>query len=91
MLTIILPNKYVTLSESYFGSSALVLDTLANKKMTVDKLWSAFEKKYIAKKKIDVTPTYQKFIYTLEFMYLCNMISYNNKGEVLNENIKIDY
>ena len=83
----ILPNKYVVLTESFLGLSALILDTLHNKKMTIDKLWDAFEKNYILSKKIKNPPTYQKYIYVLEFMYVTNMISYNGKGEILNENI----
>ena len=85
----ILPDKYVVLTESFLGLSALVLDILNNKKMTIDKLWNAFEKKYINSKKLKNPPTYQKYIYVLEFMYLTNMISYNEKGEILNENIRI--
>ncbi|MBU3127442.1 ABC-three component system middle component 6 [Clostridium tagluense] len=85
----ILPNKYVTLTESYFGISALILETILDKRLTIDKLWNEFHEKYIVSKKINTPPTYQKFIYVLEFMYLCNMISYNEKGEVLNENLKI--
>ncbi|MCB2340308.1 ABC-three component system middle component 6 [Clostridium estertheticum] len=85
----ILPNKYVTLTESYIGISALILETIADKKITVDKLWSKFQRKYILSKKINTYPTYQKFIYILEFMYLCSMISYTDKGEILNENLKV--
>jgi hypothetical protein len=85
----ILPNKYVTLTESFFGLSALILEVLMDKKLTVDKLWNKFKKAHIDSKKINTPPTYQKFIYVLEFMYLCDMISYNDKGEILNENIKI--
>ncbi|MCB2305600.1 hypothetical protein LGL08_00015 [Clostridium estertheticum] len=85
----ILPNKYVTLTESYIGISALILETIADKKLTVDKLWSKFQRKYILSKKINTYPTYQKFIYILEFMYLCSMISYTDKGEILNENLKV--
>ncbi|MCY8024723.1 hypothetical protein MOC05_06100 [Bacillus sonorensis] len=85
----ILPDKYVVLTESFLGLSALILDTLNNKKMTIDKLWNAFEKKYINSKKIKNPPTYQKYIYVIEFMYLTNMISYNKRGEILNENTKI--
>lgn len=84
----ILPNKYVTLTESFFGLSALILDVLMMQKMTVDKLWNEFKKKYIDSNIIKTPPTYQKFIYVLEFMYLSDMISYNDKGEILNENIE---
>ena len=85
----ILPNKYITLTESFLGLSAILLDTLSNKKMTIDKLWNSFNKKYIQSQKLKNPPTYQKYIYILEFMYLTNMISYNEKGEILNENIRI--
>ncbi|MBU3161811.1 hypothetical protein KPL37_19190 [Clostridium frigoris] len=74
----ILPNKYVTLTESYIGISALILETIADKKLTIDKLWSKFQRKYILSKKMNTYPTYQKFIYILEFMYLCSMISYTS-------------
>uniref|UniRef100_UPI003F4983F9 ABC-three component system middle component 6 n=1 Tax=Niallia taxi TaxID=2499688 RepID=UPI003F4983F9 len=85
----ILPNKYISISESFIGLSALVLDILNDKELTVDKLWNKFEKKYINTKKLNSPPTFQKYIYLLEFMYLTNMISYNAKGEIINENKKV--
>jgi hypothetical protein len=85
----ILPDKYVTLTESFIGLSALILDALDDDKMTVDKLWNKFNRKYISSNKMNNIPTYQKYIYVLEFMYLTDMISYNAKGEIVNENIKL--
>ena len=41
----ILPDKYTSLTESFIGISAVLLDTLGNKKLTVDKLWNNFNKK----------------------------------------------
>lgn len=84
----ILPDKYVALSESYIGLSALLLDVLGSKSMTVDTLWSKFNNKYTKTQKITNVPTYQKYIYVLEFMYIANMINYNEKGEMYNENFK---
>lgn len=84
----ILPNKYVTLTESFIGISALILNILKNQKLTIDKLWNKFKKDYIDSNKINNFPTYQKFIYVVEFMYLTNMISYNDQGEIFNENIE---
>ncbi len=84
----VLPDKYVTLSESFIGLSALLLDILKDKKMTVDKLWNKFNHTYIETKKIYSPPTYQKYIYVLEFMYMAQMINYNEKGEMYNENLK---
>lgn len=84
----ILPDKYVTLSESLIGISALLLDILGNQYMTIDKLWYCFETLYIKTQRIHSIPTYQKYIYVLEFMYISKMIDYNEKGEVYNENFK---
>lgn len=84
----ILPDKYVTLSESFIGLSALLLDTLGSKSMTVDKLWNKFNDKYVKSKQIVNIATYQKYIYVLEFMYIAKMINYNDKGEMFNENFK---
>ncbi|MGO5053914.1 ABC-three component system middle component 6 [Lachnospiraceae bacterium LCP25S3_G4] len=84
----VLPDKYVSLAESYIGVSALLLDILGDKKITVDKLWDKFVKKYVKTNEIKSIPTYQKYIYVLEFMYMAKMINYNEKGEMYNENLK---
>ena len=84
-----MPDKYVTLTESFIGISALILEVLSDKSMPIEKLWDKFKKKYISTKKINIEPTYQKYIYVIEFMYLTNMISYNAEGEILNENFRI--
>lgn len=82
----ILPNKYIALSESFIGLSALILEVLYNKTLTIDKLWSVFNNKQVEKGKLREGPTFQKFIYVLEFMYMSEMISYNEKGEIKIEN-----
>lgn len=84
----VMPDKYVTLSESFIGLSALLLEILGKKQMTVDALWNKFNKKYIRTKRLYSEPTYQKYIYVLEFMYMAKMINYNKKGEMYNENLK---
>lgn len=84
----VLPDKYVTLSESFIGLSALLLEILENKQMTIDELWNKFSKKYVETQKIYSAPTYQKYIYVLEFMYMVQMINYNEEGEIYNENYK---
>jgi hypothetical protein len=86
----VLPNKYLPISESLIGLSALLLDIIGNKQFTIDKLWELFTKKYIDKNKIKVSPTYQKYIYVVEFMYICGFINYNIDGEVYNENIRVN-
>lgn len=83
----ILPNKYVSNSESLIGLSALILNVIGKKSMSLDKLWKAFEKKY-GTKRLNNPPTYQKFILTLNLMFMLGMINYTAEGEIYNENIK---
>lgn len=84
----ILPNKYILLNESLIGLSAFILDVIKDKKMGIEEIWEKFEKNYILNKKIKNPPTYQKFLYTLDFMYLTEMLNYTSKGEIYNENFK---
>lgn len=88
MMVMILPNKYVTISESYVGLSALLLEIIGNKKMTIDSIWKSFTNKYVDKKKIKSPPTFQKIIFVLEFMYITGMINYEEGGKIFNENLK---
>lgn len=83
----ILPNKYVKLSESYLGVSSIILNLVCENKITIEKLWDKFEK-YILKNDFNHIPSYQKFLLTLDFMYLTNMINFNAEGEIYNENLK---
>ncbi|MEK4776009.1 ABC-three component system middle component 6 [Bacillus sp. FSL L8-0199] len=83
----ILPNKYVSNSESLIGLGALILNVIGKKSIPLDKLWKAFEKKYIVNK-LNNPPTYQKFILTLNLMFMLGMIGYTDEGEIYNENIK---
>lgn len=80
----ILPNKYITLSQSYIGISAMILDVIGSHRITIERLWTRFEKKYIAENKT----SYQKFLLTLDFMYLTGMVNYNKQGEIYSENLK---
>lgn len=84
----ILPNKYILLSESLIGISALILEVLSNRTMGIEKIWDEFERKYKKEQKTMKLPTYQKFLYTIDFMYLSKMIGYNLEGEIYNENIR---
>lgn len=81
----LLPNKYLTLEESCLGISAFLLSCLENKKMTLEQLWEKFKKKYSDKLGTKF-PDYQKFVFTIDFMYMVDMISYNQSGEIFNEN-----
>jgi len=81
----ILPNKYVPLKESYIGISSLILDTLRGESLHVDELWGNYKIKYS-----NFTPSYIKFVHVLTFMFSCGMISYTERGEIFNENLKLE-
>ncbi len=79
-----LPNKYINLKDSMLYQASLILfKIIKDKKLTLDLIW----KKY---NEMNNEYSYIYFIYLIEFMYTSNMISYNDKGEIYNENIKFD-
>jgi len=82
----ILPNRYITLDESYIGVAALALDTLGAESLFVDTLWQKIQSKYESNAKL--LPGYIKFVYVVVFMFSCGMISYNDRGEIFNDNLK---
>lgn len=85
----ILPNKYITVTESLIGISALILDVLSENTVTIDILWKNFQKLY-NERNLKILPTFQKFIWAVDFMYISSMINYNEQGEIYNENIKFE-
>ena len=87
MKKMILPNKYITMSESLIGLSACVLDIIDDNRYTIEQVWDRLNKKYIRTNKIHDKPTYSKYILTITYMYISRMISYDEKGVIFNENI----
>ncbi len=83
----ILPNKYITISESLIGLSACILDIISDKKYTVEQIWDKLNKDYIQNGKLRNKPSYSKYILTITYMYMSQMINYNEKGVIFNENI----
>ena len=86
----ILPNKYISLSDSLIGISSLVLETLSSNRMSIDELWDNFNRSIRQNKKIKNIPTYNKFVLVINFMYMTNMINYTEKGVIYNENIEYE-
>lgn len=82
----LMPNKYITLAESFIGISGLLLDCLGKDKMTIDKLWLRFSN--INQDNNIKFPSYEKFVYSINFMYIANMINYTKHGEIYNENFR---
>lgn len=86
----ILPNKYISLSDSLIGISSLVLEVLSSNRMTIDELWGNFNSSIKQNKRIKNVPSYNKFVLTINFMYMTKMINYTEKGVIYNENIKYE-
>ncbi|MEK4403463.1 ABC-three component system middle component 6 [Sporosarcina sp. FSL K6-6792] len=84
----ILPDKYISNSESLLGISSFVLSVLKAKTLPIETIWKDFQKKYIHTMKLKNPPTYQKFILTINFMYIAGMVNYSENGMIFNENIK---
>lgn len=81
----ILPNKYISIEESYIGVSARILKIIKNKKYSIDKVWNKVNKLYNQKNN---NISFKKFTDTITFMFITNMINYDKKGSVIyNENI----
>lgn len=83
----ILPNKYISNSESLIGISACILEIISNKYFTIEEIWEKLNDKYIKNGILKYIPSYSKFILTITYMYMTKMINYNEKGVIFNENI----
>lgn len=84
----ILPNKYITLPESYIGLSSYILEIIGNKEMTFEDMYNKFYSSKKIAKKYSSKPTMEKFCLCLSFMYASGMIQYREGGTIYNENIK---
>jgi len=83
----ILPNKYISISESLVGLSACILDILGTDCYEIEYVWDRLNKQYVETDIIRYAPSYSKFILTISYMYLSKMINYKEKGVIFNENI----
>lgn len=79
----IMPKKHITLSESYLGLGAYVLDVLSAP-MTVDSCWKKIVANYIKKGKISKKHSFNNFILTLDLLFALRAIDLNQKGEIFN-------
>lgn len=83
----ILPDKYISISESLIGLSACILSILGTNCYEIEYVWDRLNKEYVRTNKIRYAPSYSKFILTISYMYLSKMINYKEKGVIFNENI----
>lgn len=84
----ILPNKYITLPESYIGLSSYILNVIGKKEMTFEDIYNKFYSNKKIAKKFSSKPTMEKFCLCLSFMYASGMIQYREGGVIFNENFK---
>lgn len=64
------PNKTIKLSYSIIGVGAVVLPQLAHPQ-SVSTLWNKL-------KKYQEVTSFEKFVLTLDFLFMCNLIKFNN-------------
>lgn len=67
----IFPDKYLKKERALIGIGAKILIELDKQPMTLSSLWSLSKEK-----RIEVS--YEKFIYTLDFLYITNLIELEN-------------
>ena len=80
----ILPNKYVSPSNSFIGESAKILSLVGKKKMTIDKLWQKIECSVY-----NTSISFAKYLQVIIFMYTCGILQYDKeKGVLYNENFQ---
>lgn len=79
----ILPNKYVSISESFIGESAKILAVLGKKRLSIEKLWQKL------KNNETKLMTFEKYIQVVLFMFTCGLLNFSQEEGVLyNENLQ---
>lgn len=79
----IMPKKHISLSESFIGLGAFVLEVLSVP-MPIDSCWEKLNNNYIKKGKISKKHSFDNFILTLDLLYALNVIDINQEGELYN-------
>lgn len=85
----IMPKKHITLSESFIGFGAIILEILTSP-MTLDDCWRKIQKQYVQKGLISAKHSFDSFILTLDLLFTLNTVDINEKGEVYNVFKRID-
>ena len=79
----ILPKKQLSISESFFGFGAFLLERLKSP-ISVDSLWEYYKKSYETKK-YPVKFSFDQYIMALDYLYIIGAIRENEEGLVCNE------
>lgn len=78
----ILPKKQLSVSESFFGFGAFLLEKLKSP-TSIDDLWQYYKASY-ANKKYIVKFSFDQYIVTLDYLYMIGAIKESEKGVVCN-------
>ena len=77
----IMPKKHISLSESFIGLGAFVLQTLSSP-LTIDSCWEEIYSSYIKTGIISKKHSFDNFVLTLDLLYALNAININERGEI---------
>ena len=79
----IMPKNHISLSESFIGLGAFVLQTLSSP-LTIDSCWEEIYSSYIKTGIISKKHSFDNFVLTLDLLYALNAININERGEIYN-------
>ena len=79
----IMPKKHITLSESFIGFGAFILEVLTIP-MTVDTCWEKLYNSYIKKGLISKKQSFDNYILTLDLLFALGAINMDDKGAIYN-------
>ena len=79
----IMHKKHISLSESFIGLGAFVLQTLSSP-LTIDSCWEEIYSSYIKTGIISKKHSFDNFVLTLDLLYALNAININERGEIYN-------
>lgn len=74
----ILPKKHLSVSESFFGFGAFLLERLSEP-LSTEELWEYYKASY-ANKKYPVKFSFDHFIMALDYLYIIGAIKTNERG-----------
>lgn len=74
----ILPQKQLSINESYFGFGAFLLEKLTES-ISVEDLWEYYKNSY-ASKKYPVKFSFDQFVIALDYLYIIGAIKINERG-----------
>ena len=74
----ILPKKQLSLSESYFGFGAFLLQQL-DQPRSIDALWECYKEIYVARK-YKVKFSFDQYILALDYLFIIGAIQVNGEG-----------